>query len=726
MQRFLKVLLGTATLFILAIASPAQSSIPEKTMLQVVQAEDERRCDSALLSLFKDQNPSVRRRAALAAGRIGDSHAIPALAELLAKDSDQSVRSMAAFALGEIESWEAAAPLLSLLRTDMAASSVRGRSIEALGKISAALEAETEKQKAEINTAISEALKLETERSTQDEQTILLALTAAMRGRAVAAAPTVVQLLDHSNARIRADAENTLARLRLKDGGSKLLTLLATDKDAIVRANAARALGAAENKEAVDALLDRALNDADVRVRVSSIRALAPLKDQKVVGPLLNRAEVLSKSDANYSQPGANEILEIATTLGRVLQGTENQEAISWLRKARKGFGNSAPELEIAAARISPQTYLQDLGSDQVVVRTYLLNWKAGASVAQGLRELASLPDSTKDKGRLVSQGEATLNAMLDYRKSALNVNVFAKTHSEYAVPDMLRALAAFKPNNLAPLLRNYLEAPDVIVRSTAADLLGELPPNEENASALSRALPRAMKDELNDAALSILDSLGKQKTSAANQTIKTALDSSDHLIRRRAVALLKTNGAGDFSSRIGTVQTRNKQSDYKRALARIGKSTRATVTTPRGSFVIEFLPEDAPLTVDNFVRLAQKGYFNGQTIPRVVSNFVVQAGDPRGDQNGGPGYSIRCEINEVPYDRAAVGMALSGKDTGGSQWFVTHSPQPHLDGGYTVFGRVVSGMDTVDNIIRGDQIRTITIAEKRLSRDETSQASKK
>jgi cyclophilin family peptidyl-prolyl cis-trans isomerase/HEAT repeat protein len=725
MKRILKVLLWTATIFILAIVSPAQSSIPEKTMLQVLQAEDERRCDDTLLALLKDQNPSVRRRAALATGRIGDSRAIPGLGELLAKDSDEKVREMAAFALGEIESWEAAAPLLSLLRDEAASSSVRARSIEALGKISSALETEQEKQKTELNTAISDTLKLESQRSTPDEQTILLALTAAMRGRATTAGPTVVQLLDYPNARVRADAENTLARLRLKDGGSKLQALLASDNDTIVRANAARALGAAENKEAVNGLLDRALNDNDLRVRVSSIRALAPLKEQKVVQPLLNRAQVLSKSDADYNQPQANEILEIATTLGRVLQGSENQEAVLWLRKVRKGFGYTAPELEIAAARISPDAYLQDLGSGHATVRMLLLHWKAGASVAQGLRELAALPDSTKDKNRIVSQSRAVLNTMLDYRKSDIDLNTFAKTHPEYAVPDMLRALAAFKPTNLAAQLRTYLEAPDVIVRSTAADLLGELPPNEENATALSQALPRAMKDDLNDAALSILDSLGKQKTSAANETIKSTLDSSDQLIRRRAVALLKTNGAGNFSSRIGTVQTRNTQADYKRALARSGKSTRATVTTTRGSFVIEFLTDDATLTVDNFVRLAQKGYFNRQTIPRVVPNFVVQAGDPRGDQNGGPGYSIRCEINEIPYDRAAVGMALSGKDTGGSQWFVTHSPQPHLDGGYTVFGRVVSGMDTVDNIVRGDQIRSVTIAEKRLPRDESSRASK-
>jgi cyclophilin family peptidyl-prolyl cis-trans isomerase len=92
-----------------------------------------------------------------------------------------------------------------------------------------------------------------------------------------------------------------------------------------------------------------------------------------------------------------------------------------------------------------------------------------------------------------------------------------------------------------------------------------------------------------------------------------------------------------------------------------------------------------------------------------------MQDGDPRGDGNGGPGYQIRCEINEAPYERGAVGMALSGKDTGGSQWFVTHSPQPHLDGGYTVFGNVISGMDVVDNIARGDVIQSIAITERKM-----------
>ncbi len=100
---------------------------------------------------------------------------------------------------------------------------------------------------------------------------------------------------------------------------------------------------------------------------------------------------------------------------------------------------------------------------------------------------------------------------------------------------------------------------------------------------------------------------------------------------------------------------------------------------------------------------LARKGFFNGLQIHRVVPNFVVQDGDPRGDGEGGPGYTIRDELNERPYLRGTVGMALDWRDTGGSQFFITHSPQPHLDARYTVFGHVVNGMEVVDRIQQGD-----------------------
>ena len=113
-------------------------------------------------------------------------------------------------------------------------------------------------------------------------------------------------------------------------------------------------------------------------------------------------------------------------------------------------------------------------------------------------------------------------------------------------------------------------------------------------------------------------------------------------------------------------------------------------------------------------MRLAREGFFDGLSFHRVVPNYVVQGGDPRHDSEGGPGYTLRDELNELPYLRGTVGMALDWRDTGGSQFFITHSPQPHLDGRYTAFGRVVAGMEVVDALRPGDRILRILVWDGR------------
>jgi cyclophilin family peptidyl-prolyl cis-trans isomerase len=135
-----------------------------------------------------------------------------------------------------------------------------------------------------------------------------------------------------------------------------------------------------------------------------------------------------------------------------------------------------------------------------------------------------------------------------------------------------------------------------------------------------------------------------------------------------------------------------------------------AVLHTTAGEIEWAFAPEEAPQTVRNFVRLARRGYFDGTAFHRVVPNFVIQDGDPTGTGSGGPGWTIRCEYNRLRYEPGMVGMALSGKDTGGSQWFITHSHQPHLNGRYTVFARVTRGMDVVHRIVQGDRITRVEI----------------
>jgi cyclophilin family peptidyl-prolyl cis-trans isomerase/HEAT repeat protein len=703
---------GAATVLVIcfALASSAFAQAQNVT-LRIMKAEDERRWDDELRQLLTHSSPAIRKRAALAAGRIGNEDAVSALADLFL-DQNADVCAMAAFAIGEVEAASGAGPLLTLLKSMRKPPAVRARAIEALGKIAGALPREQDARRLELGAAILEALKGETGPSS-DRLTAILGLTAALRSRPANAGPTIAGFLAHSDARVRADAANTLARLRLNDGNEQLRKLLNTDADPVVRANAARVLGATEDKASFDALLKHAIDDPDSRVRVSAIRSLALLKDARAAEPLLKRGNTLVMPKLATYAPATNEVLEIATTLGRLLALKVDQAALTWLNEVNKSLDHTAPEVELALVRISPDAYLRSFGTDAKasVQRSILLNWRSASGIAAGLGDIAALPGSIRNKADLAVSAESLLRAMLDYRNSSVKVNTLVAVHSEYAVSDVLRALAAFKPKDLADVLLKHLDESDVIVRGAAADLLGDLPPSEQHTRALAAALARAPADPLNDAALSIIDALGKQKSTAANDAIKTAFGSRDYLVRRRAVAALKANGAGDFTSRIGTVQTRNKAADYRRALSRAGRKVHAVVTTTKGSFTMELLPEAAPLTVDNFVQLAQRSFFNGITIHRVVPNFVIQDGDPRGDGNGGPAqHQIRCEINEVPYDRAAVGMALSGKDTGGSQWFVTHSPQPHLDGGYTVFGRVVAGMDVVDNIIRGDVIKSIVI----------------
>jgi cyclophilin family peptidyl-prolyl cis-trans isomerase/HEAT repeat protein len=690
------------------------AAIPARTLLPILRAEDERRWDENLAALIAHRDARVRKRAALAAGRIGDVRAVPALLEAL-KDRDQDIVQMAVFAIGEVESPAGAEALIAVLDDLRAPPQVRARAVEALGKIGAALVSNTpaagnqtaatkpeDPGLAKIRAAILEALKFEAgRRATSDRLTILLGLTAALRARPEGAGTVVASFLDHSDPRIVADALNTMARLRLKDRNDRVRQLL-NNGDAIVRANAARVIGAKEDKEAFDAVLGRALNDYDLRVRVSAIRALGSLKDKRAVEPLVKRGNSLIAPERFAS--AKSELLEITTTVGRLIPNTDNQSAVAFLRQMHELTGGEAVEVETAFARVVPGIFQND--PYRAEASRPNANWRQLSRRAQGLA-------ASKDVIIGAATGSAGDTALKDAQME-LAVMLRRSSTPVLAVPDVLQAYGSYKSTDAGAVALSRLKDADVIVRATAAELLGEQTPDEANTRALIAALPVALRDrDLNDAAISTLEALAKQKSAAADDAIKTALDSSDQLIRRRAVALLKANSAGDFSDRIGTVKTRNTDADYRRAMARAGRKVTATIVTSRGAFTIEFLSADAPLTVDNFVQLARKGYFNGQTVPRVVPNFVIQTGDPRGDQNGGPGYQIRCEINEAPYERGAVGMALSGKDTGGSQWFVTHSPQPHLDGGYTVFGRVIRGMDVVDNIARGDTIRRVIVNER-------------
>ena len=215
----------------------------------------------------------------------------------------------------------------------------------------------------------------------------------------------------------------------------------------------------------------------------------------------------------------------------------------------------------------------------------------------------------------------------------------------------------------------------------------------------------------MNDVPLTIVGQLERHASDpVARATLRDAMASRDPQVRGAARRIL--NAAGSEGSAAATadppIETGRTDAEYATILRWAKEDREVEITTPKGIVRIRLFADDAPLTCWNFVHLAKSGFYDRGRWHRIVPDFVVQDGCPRGDGYGGPGYSIRCEINENRFVTGAVGMALSGKDTGGSQFFICQSPQPHLDGRYTVLGEVVDGMDVVERLIQGDSIESI------------------
>jgi cyclophilin family peptidyl-prolyl cis-trans isomerase/HEAT repeat protein len=257
----------------------------------------------------------------------------------------------------------------------------------------------------------------------------------------------------------------------------------------------------------------------------------------------------------------------------------------------------------------------------------------------------------------------------------------------------VLDALGEAKAVDAAEQVRPLLNSDDVVLAAAAAVALGKM----SDVIAISDVRDLARKVPANpDVAPAVAEALVSLRARMAEPELRTWLQSSNATVRHEAVkALALLTGEGLYAP--------NQPLPEPSPLVKGGDHVR--IHTNKGDIEIELWNDEAPRTVGNLWRLAQRGFYDGLKFHRVVPDFVVQGGDPRGDGEGGPGYMIRCEIGHRPYVRGTVGMALSGKDTGGSQFFITHTATPHLDGRYTAFGQVTKGMEIVDALVEGDQI---------------------
>ncbi|MBK5256910.1 MAG: HEAT repeat domain-containing protein [Vicinamibacteria bacterium] len=632
--------------------------------------------NGSILALLESHDPAIRRRAALAAGRIGDPLAVPALIPRLT-DQEVEVRRAAAFAIGLVGVPEGAPALTAALMDSDAVT--RGRASEALGRIglksSAALIAEAFRRSLPRTSGVLRIRGDDPGRADDPWVELRLHLFALARLKDADAFASAV---------LGPDSQPAIdwwacvwAAMRI--GDPKLTGILlagARAEDPYIRSLAARGLGELKSPAHLEVLKQLA-GDQDPRVVLQALRALG------FTGSL-DALEIAARS-----LESSNLVLRHEALLTLAALPPDHR----WRSRVIENVGHPDPWIRSAAWPALIRMDSDDVG---LVLSTIGPDpdWRVRQAVAVALAE---------------TLGEAAAPLLLPMLNDS----------DPLVLPRILGALARARGLNAAPTLLKYVQSPDPGIRAAAVEGLSSLEGKSDKpfTDAYATALEASAKADDVEVRLSVVDALGKSVGEKSRNLLRQ-IGGSDpsRVVRQRALSMLSAGLASPEARSIRAPDARRLVTIYEPDETALF-SPRALIWTRYGRIELGLDLVDAPLTSMSFVRLAQSGFFNGLTFHRVVPGFVVQGGDPRGDGSGGPGFTIRCELNARPYGRGSVGMALSGKDTGGSQFFITLEPQPHLDGQYTQFAQVLSGMDIVDKLRPADVIERVEVFDGRESR---------
>jgi cyclophilin family peptidyl-prolyl cis-trans isomerase/HEAT repeat protein len=644
-----------------ALVAPTPSSPPRAANLSdiepaLVSAEDRRTYDApALEAAAGSREPAVRARAVLALGRIGDERAVEPVRSLLG-DRTPAVREQAAFAAGILGDPALSGALVPLIADSDAA--VASRAAWALG----------------------------------------------MLGQPAGRDALVGVVRDAPSAGRRAPALRGLWRFGDEEC-ARAASPWASDPDPSVRIAALYVL-ARKPRESSLANLTAALSDPDPQTAALCARALGILAKAESVGPLASAV----------SKPGPlriGSLLALASVLEKN-PGTPLPDDLSARLLVLSGDAN--PNVAIPALAL-----LRSLVNDREAFRRLWTTATAGKERRQqaALQALmAGLGAGALDlvDGAMASADPFLRGAVAEALSDLPPVDAAPRRQRLSSDPEVLVRLKVLEGLKTAAevsangaIVERLSADPDAGVRAAAIDAWA-LVGRPDLAAKLRAAVLVSYSDPAPDVPISALGAAEKSPDSAeARAVAEAAYGHPSVLVSRLARrALVRTFHADPARFPWRTYDTGKSLADYAALLTEARRPWRLSVETAKGTFTLRLDGASAPLTVMNCLALAGKEYFDGAPIHRIVPNFVVQDGDPTGTGNGGPGYEIRDELSSLPYLPGTLGMALSGPDTGGSQWFVTQAPEPHLDGGYTVFGSVVSGMDVVLRLEQDDRILRI------------------
>jgi cyclophilin family peptidyl-prolyl cis-trans isomerase/HEAT repeat protein len=650
-------------------------------LAELLRMEDVRRIDTARVArLLRDPSPTVRSRAVLAAARVGDRRMTPALMAALG-DSVGRVRADAAFALGVMADSAPAVVAALVAAAERDTQGERATAAEAaaaLGRIATPVAASALGRLLASYASAANAAAPPPMDAPGHEALLAAARLPDVRALYDAIAPHTAA----ADAETRWRAVYVLSR-RGAPGHLAVLLDRVDDPDARVRTHALRGLIApiadtAGLRSAARDVLLRGLEDVHPHVRIAALTALGTYAEPGLVGAVAARLE---DPDANVRVAAAQAL----GGLGRAAAGPLGRLA-----------GDRAAHVALRAAALASLVRVDAaLGAGAATgwidERDWLLRLHAVRSLGAAGRPL----------------GEPGLLRL-------------ARDADPLVATAALRSLAAAADTGTLPypLLLERLAASEPRVRAAAAAALGTRP-READLAPLMEAYNVARRDADPAAALAVVDALAAIARLGLPVATSFALrfpKPENAEVHRRVARHFGRDVWGEPPPTPAPRADAFYVDAVRRLVAPVltgGEEPRVAIGTPHGEILLELAGADAPLTVRNFLDLIDRGYYRGGPADgsprhrwhRVVPNFVLQDGDPRGDGSGEPGHTIRDEINRLRYDRGVLGMALSGPDTGGGQFFITHSPQPHLDGGYTVFGRVAAGMEAADRVVQEDAI---------------------
>lgn len=665
---------------LLFVAAPAtlrgQEAVLVEAIAPLLMAEDRRTFDPALFAqALAHPDPLVRRTATVGIGRIGDRRATPLLLPMLA-DRDAHVVADAFFALGQLGDTTAVPAILQRLRAadslSAAASDEAATALTRLGSADAV---------AALTEILAGGGSFASARRAQ------LLPNALLDGwRLAAKAPTSAMLAFASDTSVdrRWRAIYTLARLRVPAAGRQLLAAV-RDREPLIRETAVKALtrayadSAGLPEAAVRGELLRAIDDEAAPVRVNALIATASWRDSSFA----------TRIAAHLADPDLNVRVQAATALGEVRGAVAARELDAALGRVDGNWALTRAAFT-ALARV-----------DTAVAARRVATWAASREPQERIAALEAMAAVGLPRERY-------RDALAD---PELRVQVAALGAWRAAVP---RGTA---DSALLAAARERLTRTEPTMRTAAAQalaphaVLADLDP-------LLAAWRAGANDGEADARLAVLAALAGMArrnpdvmAQLGDASRRTFLEPPADLQLRREAAR-SWPALAEVWGPAGPQDTGRSLEDYRTItrtiyLARVNPKV-VIELEGKGRLELELLGRDAPLTVANFLRLVDRRWYDGNKWHRVVPNFVVQTGDRTGTGSGGPGWSIRAEVNRQRYGTVMAGMADSGLDTAGAQWFLNLSPQPHLDGRYTIFGRLSGAGGPVRRIVQGDQIRSI------------------